>query len=158
LLLVAVVGCWWRFGGTRFFTVEGVSRAVGVGGGAEVEVPEVALEADVCQHPTIAPVTGGLAVAWNTALIDSFSQGVPQALNEAVMPGRTLKKRAADVLAYFDRPGTSTERQRRSTAASSTCASPPSGTPLRAATLGTSYARAIRPRSTSGKPGSSPSA
>ena len=34
---------------------------------------------------------------------------------------------------------------------------PALGTPLRAATLGTSYARASRPRSTSGKPGSSPS-
>ena len=67
----------------------------------------MALEAVVCQHPTIARVTGGLAVAWNTALIDSVSQGVPKGLNVAVMPGRTLKKRAADVLAYFDRPGTS---------------------------------------------------
>lgn len=67
----------------------------------------MALEAVVCQHPTIARVTGGLAVAWNTALIDSVSQGVPKGLNVAVMLGRTLKKRAADVLAYFDRLGTS---------------------------------------------------
>jgi transposase len=40
-------------------------------------------------------------------LIDSLSQGVPAALSEVITLGRTLKKRAADVLAYFDRPGTS---------------------------------------------------
>jgi transposase len=40
-------------------------------------------------------------------LIDSVSSGVPKALVELVTLGRTLKKRAADVLAYFDRPGTS---------------------------------------------------
>ncbi len=42
-----------------------------------------------------------------TKLIDSLSQGVPAALTELVTLGRTLKKRASDVLAYFDRPGTS---------------------------------------------------
>jgi transposase len=42
-----------------------------------------------------------------TKLIDSISHGVPTALSELVTLGRTLKKRAADVLAYFDRPGTS---------------------------------------------------
>ena len=41
------------------------------------------------------------------ALIDSISSGVPAALIEVAKFGRTLKKRAADVLAYFDRPGTS---------------------------------------------------
>jgi transposase len=40
-------------------------------------------------------------------LIESTSAGVPKALNEIITLGRTLKKRAADVLAYFDRPGTS---------------------------------------------------
>ncbi|MGH2379665.1 MAG: ISL3 family transposase [Candidatus Limnocylindria bacterium] len=40
-------------------------------------------------------------------LIDSISAGVPKALTEIITLGRTLKKRAADVLAYFDRPGTS---------------------------------------------------
>jgi len=40
-------------------------------------------------------------------LIDSISTGVPKALTEITTLGRTLKKRAADVLAYFDRPGTS---------------------------------------------------
>lgn len=40
-------------------------------------------------------------------LIDSLSAGVPAALTELVTLGRTLKKRADDVLAYFDRPSTS---------------------------------------------------
>jgi len=40
-------------------------------------------------------------------LIESVSHGVPSALTEVITLGRTLKKRAADVLAYFDRPGTS---------------------------------------------------
>ncbi|MDK3258389.1 ISL3 family transposase [Blastococcus capsensis] len=40
-------------------------------------------------------------------LIDSVSTGVPKSLSEVITLGRTLKKRAADVLAYFDRPGTS---------------------------------------------------
>ncbi len=40
-------------------------------------------------------------------LIDSLSRGVPAALTELITLGRTLKKRADDVLAYFDRPGTS---------------------------------------------------
>jgi len=40
-------------------------------------------------------------------LIGSVSQGVPRALTEIITLGRTLKKRAADVVAYFDRPGTS---------------------------------------------------
>jgi transposase len=42
-----------------------------------------------------------------TTLIDSVSQGVPAALTEIITLGRTLTKRAADILAYFDRPGTS---------------------------------------------------
>ena len=40
-------------------------------------------------------------------LIDSLTAGVPAALSELRTLGRTLKKRADDVLAYFDRPGTS---------------------------------------------------
>ena len=40
-------------------------------------------------------------------LIESISTGVPNPLTEIITLGRTLKKRAADVLAYFDRPGTS---------------------------------------------------
>lgn len=40
-------------------------------------------------------------------LIGSISHGVPATLAEVVTLGQTLKKRADDVLAYFDRPGTS---------------------------------------------------
>jgi transposase len=40
-------------------------------------------------------------------LIDSVGKGVPVALSEVITLGRTLTKRAADVLAYFDRHGTS---------------------------------------------------
>ena len=40
-------------------------------------------------------------------LIDSLSSGVPKPLVELARLGRTLKRRAADVLAFFDRPGTS---------------------------------------------------
>ena len=40
-------------------------------------------------------------------LITSLSSGVPASLIELRRLGRTLKRRAADVLAYFDRPGTS---------------------------------------------------
>ena len=32
---------------------------------------------------------------------------MPAALTEVITLGRTLNKRAADILAYFDRPGTS---------------------------------------------------
>jgi transposase len=46
---------------------------------------------------------------FKTATVDiaSVSYGVPDTLTEVITLGRTLKKRAADVLAYFDRPGTS---------------------------------------------------
>ena len=40
-------------------------------------------------------------------LITAVSSGVPRELSEIVRLGRTLKQRADDVLAYFDRPGTS---------------------------------------------------
>ena len=40
-------------------------------------------------------------------LIGSIGRGVPAALNEVVTLGRTLAKRSGDILAYFDRPGTS---------------------------------------------------
>ena len=42
-----------------------------------------------------------------TNLIDAVSQRRPGAADRGHTLGRTLKKRAADVLAYFDRPGTS---------------------------------------------------
>jgi transposase len=40
-------------------------------------------------------------------LIDTVSHDVPRALREVITLGRTLKRRATDILAYFDRPGTS---------------------------------------------------
>ena len=42
-----------------------------------------------------------------TDLVESLRHGVPAALSELHTLGRTLNTRAADVLAYFDRPGTS---------------------------------------------------
>ncbi len=42
-----------------------------------------------------------------TRLIASISHHVPAALSEVITLGRTLTKRAGDILAYFDRPGTS---------------------------------------------------
>ena len=41
------------------------------------------------------------------AIIESLREGVPVALTELRRLGRTLNHRAGDVLAYFDRPGTS---------------------------------------------------
>lgn len=41
------------------------------------------------------------------AVIASIGSGVPAALTELITLGRTLKRRAVDVLAYFDRPGSS---------------------------------------------------
>ena len=41
------------------------------------------------------------------AVIDAVTTGVPAALVEIHKLGRTLKQRAADILAFFDRPGTS---------------------------------------------------
>jgi len=40
-------------------------------------------------------------------LINALSHDVPAALTELITLGRTLKRRAADVLAHFERPGTS---------------------------------------------------
>ena len=42
-----------------------------------------------------------------STLIDALSSAVPIELTELITLGRTLKRRAEDVLAYFTRPGTS---------------------------------------------------
>ena len=42
-----------------------------------------------------------------SSIITNLSAGFPAALTELRTLGRTLKKRAEDVLASFDRPGTS---------------------------------------------------
>ncbi len=59
-------------------------------------------------------------------IIEAVSTGVPAALVELRRLGRTLKQRAADVLAYFDRPGTSNGPTERSMVGSNTSAAPPS--------------------------------
>jgi len=59
------------------------------------------------------------------ALITTLGAGVPKPLQELITLGRTLKKRATDVLAYFDRPAPPTAPPRRSTAASNICAAQP---------------------------------
>ena len=41
------------------------------------------------------------------SLIAKLARAVPKKLIELAALGRTLKKRSADILAYFDRPGTS---------------------------------------------------
>ncbi len=59
-------------------------------------------------------------------LIDSISTAVSKALIEVTKLGRTLKRRAPDVLAYFDRPGTSSGPT-QAINASNTSTAPPSG-------------------------------
>ena len=53
------------------------------------------------RHPDRA--AGKTALA---AVITALSHDVPPALTELITLGRTLRRRAGDVLAYFDRPGT----------------------------------------------------
>lgn len=59
------------------------------------------------------------------AVIDAVTHGVP-ALVEIRRLGRTLKQRVADVLAFFDRPGTSNGPTEAINARSNTPAAPPS--------------------------------
>ena len=59
-------------------------------------------------------------------LIDSVSHSFPAQLIEITTLGRTLKRRAADVLAYFDSPGTSNVRPKPSTGDWNTYAAVPS--------------------------------
>ena len=54
------------------------------------------------RHPDRS--NGRVAMA---AVIDALREGVPASLVELRRLGRTLTQRAGDVLAYFDRPGTS---------------------------------------------------
>jgi hypothetical protein len=58
-------------------------------------------------------------------LIAKPGRAVPMKLTELAAPRRTLKKRAADLLAYFDQPGASIGPPRRLTAGSNTCAARP---------------------------------
>jgi len=74
-------------------------------------------------------------------LIESLSAGVPRPLVEIAKLGRTLSKRAADVLAYFDRPGTSNGPTEAIKAAWSTCAAPPSASATSPTTSPDPYSR-----------------
>jgi hypothetical protein len=60
-------------------------------------------------------------------LIEKVTTGVPAALREVRSLGRTLAKRAADVLPTSTGPVHPTEPPRPSTADSNTCAAPHSG-------------------------------
>jgi transposase len=71
---------------------------------AEVEATWTIYQRTVAAYRDPDRKTGG---ALMSALIETLSAGVPKPLQEVITLGRTLKKRAADVLAYFDRPGTS---------------------------------------------------
>ena len=53
------------------------------------------------------------------------STRVPRSLTELMTLGRTLKRRAGDILAYFNHPHTSNVLPKPSTAASNTYAAPP---------------------------------
>ena len=69
-----------------------------------VEVTWAAYQAMIAAYREPDPARGRDLM---NKLIASLSSGVPAALVELRTLGRTLKTRAADVLAYFDRPGTS---------------------------------------------------
>jgi transposase len=71
---------------------------------AEVEATWTMYQRTVAAYRQPDRKTGRTMMA---ALITTLSAGVPKPLHELITLGRTLKKRAADVLAYFDRPGTS---------------------------------------------------
>jgi transposase len=92
-----------------------------------------ALEGIVCQHLTVARVAEGLGVSWNTANDAVLAEGRRVLIEDPHRfdgvrvigvdehcwrhtigkLGRTLKQRATDILALFDRPGTSNGPARR---------------------------------------------
>jgi Transposase len=74
-------------------------------------------------------------------LIGSVSAGVPAALSEVITLGRTLKKRAVDVLAYFDRPGTSNGPTEAINGRLEHSAAPPSGSATSPTTSPDRYSR-----------------
>jgi transposase len=71
---------------------------------AEVEVTRAVYQQMVAAYRDPDRASGKARMA---KLIESLSQGVPAALTKVRTLGRTLKQRAADGLAYFDRPGSS---------------------------------------------------
>jgi len=70
----------------------------------EVEAPSTIYQRTVAAYRQPNQAKGR---AMMQAVIDTLSRGVPKALRELITLGRTLKKRAGDILAYFDRPKTS---------------------------------------------------
>jgi transposase len=70
----------------------------------EVEVTWGVYQAVIAAYRHPNRTTGRSMMA---KVIASVDHGVPAALSEVTTLGRTLRKRSADVLAYFDRPGTS---------------------------------------------------
>ena len=71
---------------------------------AAVEVTWAAYQQMITAYRDADPARGRDIM---TKLIASLTSGVPAGLVELRKLGRTLKQRAADVLAYFERPGTS---------------------------------------------------
>jgi hypothetical protein len=82
------------------------------------------------------------------AVIAAVSGGVPTSLTELLRLGWTLRLRAADVLAFFDRPAHRTGQQRQSTVASKTSAAPPSTTATSPTTSQDVYPRPVAPNPT----------
>ena len=76
-----------------------------------------------------------------TALIDSVSRGVPNALTELITLGRTLKNGPRTCWPISTAPAPETVRPRRSTADSSTCAAPPSASATSPTTSPDVYSR-----------------
>ncbi|MDQ2781115.1 MAG: ISL3 family transposase [Actinomycetota bacterium] len=71
---------------------------------AEVEATWGVYQAMIAAYRTEDRTVGRELMA---TLIDSLRTGVPTALTEVTKLAKTLTQRAADILAYFDRPGTS---------------------------------------------------
>ncbi len=71
---------------------------------AEVEATWTMYQRTVAAYREPDRKTGRTMMA---ALITTLSAGVPKPLQELITLGRSLKKRAVDALAYFDRTGTS---------------------------------------------------
>ena len=67
----------------------------------------------VVDHLTVSRAAAGLGVSWHTANTAILAEGKRRLIDDPARgwtrtdSGRTLKKWATDVLAYFDRPGTS---------------------------------------------------
>ena len=75
-------------------------------GPVERVVLVAAVAVQVLLDPAAAPVQGVAGQARDVEWVH-HRDGVPTALTELRRLGRTLNQRAPDVLAYFDRPGTS---------------------------------------------------